>query len=212
MSLINVWLSPERALIACDTEAKKSQTGQFFEASKMLFLPHAGTIFALRGNNVVLTTLYVLASQEDVVGFDALCRALPLLLTRTWQFVGPLLTSSLPAERVHKQELIVCGHSRAARRICCKLFRLGGPQIGFEESDVEDPGYVGCWDLSWGNPPQAVGTIAAMASLAQTQVANSLVRYPNEAIGGRLLVAELTANKVEFSTIEPFFSRINAAH
>ncbi|MDO8248948.1 MAG: hypothetical protein Q7T78_04425 [Rhodoferax sp.] len=199
MSIVNVWLSPTRALVAADTHTKNVLTGKISEGSKMLALPHAGAVIGHRGHNVFLSTVFSLSTQRsDVVDFDTLCAAMPDMLQTTHNFIY----SNLPVDQrdsMAAQEFLIVGHSGG--RISCKVFARQDMQLGFIESDIEDPGYVGCWDMDWGYPPEDIGTPEGMSALVQIQTKKHREMYPNEAIGGRLLLAEVTQAGITFTQL-----------
>lgn len=57
MSLLNAWVSKERALVAVDTQGL-DQTGLRYPFSKLIPLAHATTVFASRGDRMYLAQLF----------------------------------------------------------------------------------------------------------------------------------------------------------
>ncbi|MBK1685523.1 hypothetical protein [Rhodoferax fermentans] len=194
MSIINVWLSPERALIATDTATQIVLTGQVFDGSKLLVIPHAGVVMAQRGHNVYLSTVFSLAIQHlDISDLDTLCDAMPAMLETANKFICENLTANMTAtqrEQMGRQEFLLVGNSGG--RVCCRHFIRESMSDAFEEFEIEDPGYVGCWDLAWGYPSEDVSTPESMADLVKIQVQKHREALPGAAIGGRLMLAEVT--------------------
>lgn len=184
MSLLNVWVSPERALIAVDTDAI-TPDGQHFGMSKLLVLPHAETVFAFRGDRRFMHDLFgrfYLARCD--VDLDAIMSGMGEMLASV------ILGLRQAGEAPLSYEVAVVGWSASEARV--RGFWCTG------RTDEDD------WDLEeitsarvtpWRLPNlRMTPNVEGMRELAVQQA--EWLRADGDAGGGRLLVAQLTRREI----------------
>ena len=190
MSILNVWVSPDRALVAVDTHtftAGPDRVERLIETSKMLVLPHANMVMAMRGDGLLLSEMFTIAHRS------ALEVDVPVLLSSLVELAETAkarLERDSPSYKFREAEIVVVGwspmHERIVGGVC---HRLHG-QERFEYAVIE-PWRIGP-DANWQSPPDSPDTPAKMVTLARDQVRFMRAAFPESAIGGRLLVAEVT--------------------
>lgn len=179
MSLLNVWVSPERALVAVDTDGVTSE-GEHVEMSKLLVLAHANTVFGFRGDrrfmHDLFATYYLAAAAVD---FDAIVAALPEMLASV------ILAFRAPSIAPQPYQFAVVGWSPAEGRVCGRWYTGNTGEDGY---DVDGLGArVAPWH----------GTEAARVPDSEDSIrwlAERQVRWLREegtAGGGNLLIAEV---------------------
>lgn len=199
MSLLNVWVAPNWAMVSVDTEVRIERTGALAEGSKILAIPHANVVLALRGHNVFLSTVLSLVHQWGG-DFDAIAESMPIHLGQAMGFLAANINALPKAARssIYRQELVMAGYSPDLGVMCAKAWVQKSIDSGFSLQEV-DQGYVAPWAESWGYPPDC-DTADRMEFLARVQTCNVKAAYPDEPIGGRLLIAELTRGSLTFTS------------
>lgn len=190
MSLLNVHIKPARALIAVDTQAQVFGSDGRTEASKLLLMPHLNIVMAARGDLAFFSMVFSCAHRSPANhDFDQLAAdmsdSLPVILKQhgvamsTWG-IDPCGVES---------EICIVGWSRKLCRMAGMTYERWPGQQEFTTTEI-DPWRIGP-NAQWSTTP-AVDTIEAMQSVARDQVKFMRKHHPQAAIGGRLLVAELT--------------------
>lgn len=198
MSLVNVWITPAKAMVVVDTEARDELDGTYFEMSKMLTLPHANVVVAGRGQNIFMNVLFSYLHNNGATTFDAFEDAMPLLLASTT--AGLKASSYVFAGPIEEQEVALVGYSEARGGMACVVWQSKDAS-GFHPQEVDDI-YLSPWDsAAWGQGGLQASTPHHAQVISQEQVARSLDRHPEAAIGGRLLLAEVTRDDCRVSTL-----------
>lgn len=184
MSLLNVWVSPERAMVAVDTDGI-NPAGQHFGMSKLLVLPHAEIVFAFRGDRRFMHDLfsrfYLAACDVD---FDAVMAAMPQMLASV--ILGFREASAAP----QPYEVAVVGWSASESRL--RGFWCTGRT---DEDDWDREEIEGARITPWRLPNLKITpNVEGMQELGKQQA--TWLRADGDAGGGRLLVAQLTRREI----------------
>lgn len=198
MSIVNVWTSPERALVGVDTEIRNVQSGQLSHASKLFVLPHARLVVAGRGLHVFPVSVFAMLAQDPGVNdFDTACDAMAGTLKNAFDMMTAMLEHRrITVEAADSQQIIVAGWSRSQDGALASLWEQRTREDGFHETEIADPGYLCPWEGSQGKPIEPADA-QAMVRLMRDQVDHvRTVCPPGSPIGGRLVLAEITRNAV----------------
>lgn len=205
MSLINVFLSPSKVLIGVDTESGNAQSGQFTSTSKLVHFPHLNAVMAVRGNHAFLLFLFAMVSQIDLesqspVNFDLFLKAVPKKFNMAYEILQTKRVPGIDPTLFESQEVVFAGWSDEKARmhaVCFSKYKLDGDLSIVE---IEEPGYMLPWEDHWGEAPEGT-TRQAMAHLALEQTRNVKRENPAIAIGGRLILAELTRHQMTIDSV-----------
>ena len=184
MSLLNVWVSPELALVAVDTDGL-NPGGPRFGMSKLLPLVHAQTVFAARGDRRFLWDLFsrfYLSSAN--VDYDAIVDGLPELLASV------IANVRQEAQAPFGYQFAIVGWSPLHRRVCGRWY------VGRTNEDAYDVDELGARVAPWQDKEAArvPDSQENIRWLAKRQA--SWLRAEGAAGGGRLLVAQLTRHEI----------------
>lgn len=199
MSLLNVWLDNERALVGVDTDAL-APGGVRVRVNKIMLLPTLNAVLAGRGAASLLGCVYVqLMALPQAADFDFIAAALPELVEKAFdQIRGPLRNED-PATYRAAHEIVLVGWSpKLGRMRAIEVVRpAGGSAFTVEETEKH---YIAPWDEKIKSAPDPTD-IHSMAELAVAQVALIRGAYPNAAAGGQLIVAELREVSMVLRTV-----------
>lgn len=177
MSLLNVHIEPNLALIAFDTLALDSRSTELQHASKVIHFPHANFVIGVRGNAGVMFTLAgILFTQPFTVDIE-----------QAIYIVGDVLNASKPEEVGEDIEILLVGWSNIQKRMVGHAFIKTKGNDAIKGSQVGS--HVGP-NVGWTSAPP-MRTAAEMLQIATQQVAH-LRGLGHLAIGGNLMLAEMT--------------------
>lgn len=188
MSILNVWIEPEVALVGVDTATSLiGDDGAMLEYSKMFPIVHANTVVAGRGNSIFLSTLFVMCNGRG--DFDSLVEIMPSLLQQAFDQIKnfPLLA---PPEGIDRQMIVVVGWSAKLGRMAGRDYIQEDRAQGFVTSEIA-PHHLAPWDNSFAELPDPQ-TAGDMANLARAQTRFMHENAPQAASGGRLIVARIS--------------------
>lgn len=200
MTILNAWISPTRALVAVDTSATSPKAEQALEVSKFLVLPHAHCVLGGAGNSILLHLLYWLLQQPG--DFDFVAAAVPQLIEPARADArGQFEALCLPeAQWSPAQMIVVVGWSpRRQAMLGYYLFAEGSDAFGALEEIkpyILHPSPYAAGQ----NASQDPNSAGRMLQEARAQVAWGKRTHPQWAIGGRLLIAELSQAAVTITS------------
>lgn len=196
MTILNCWITPERALIGTDTEMAvpcgAAPEGKRAQCTKLLPLVHLNAVLACRGEAIFFKAVFDainLSGGDDLDAvFDAMAGALPGLLsaTRDGLRMGGVTHATIP----DSQTIVLVGWSPRAGRIVGVEWTQETSARGFVADDI-NPHYIAPWNRSI-EPFADPTTPETMMQLARKQVRLMRERAPGAAAGGKLILAELT--------------------
>lgn len=183
MSILNAHIRRDRALIAVDTFCKLttplSDEPIFLEVSKAVPFVHANAVLAGRGDHTVLLEV---AQRMTLTLSDMQIEDMADSL--------PHLANSLQPRSVFSPtELLVVGWSRREKRILAARCEQMVERKPFHLTSRDEWDELGP-DMGLTDMP-AHGSLPEMGMLARRQVSWHLERFPDEAIGGRLVLIEI---------------------
>jgi hypothetical protein len=197
VTILNVWVSPDRALVGCDTGL--IENGRHVEVNKMAAIPSMGAVVAVSGTR--LFQHHVEWCVFDVRGgFDELLAAMPTLLRHAWRTSAEAAgaTPGMPA-LPEANSVLVVGFSARQGRVLGRWHHQWTAAQGFGDPLEIDEGAINMPGPSTGWPQiklPAPTTVEEMIAYMRVQVklTNETIRkeIPDAYAGGRLIVAEIT--------------------
>lgn len=187
MSLMNCFISNDRALVAVDTAVTVG------EASKLAILPHANTVLAMRGEVMFFGQVHAALNLCHVNGFDGLAEVMPQIFAQVYAQRQAFIDKH-PFAGI---EIALVGWSTALGRMQGVRYERWpddkGPRITpiVPWSLSPNPGYT---------PDTPPDSAERMEAIAKDQV-RVLRQLPMVVAGGRLLVAELTHDAASVRTV-----------
>ncbi len=211
MSLVNIYMEHDRALIGFDTlssameappAAGVAEALQRIHAgahmSKCSFLAHANVALAHRGDAMFAVGVCSALQLNLLADFDAMTAAMPELLAQTFaQVTG--YRKQFAIEQFPGAEVILVGWSRALNRMEGVRWLRWPTDKGFAASPVGKALMLP--DAEWPQTPDAPDTAEKMEAIARDQVAYVRREHAGYNCGGRLLLAELTRDTLNVRTI-----------
>lgn len=207
MSLLNVWVEHERALVGVDTHAMHLgpngqplvvngfPAGARFETSKMIPLVHLNAVLAVRGTAALLVHVFMHCNLKPRQGLDEIFRDLPLILDQSF----PEL-KRVPGAVAAGQEVLLVGWSRQAGRMRALMLKQEPTRDAFVPNEVEEL-WIGPWDDDVQGAPVDPSDDRSMAELMQAQRRDARERFPELPIGGRALIADLSRDGMSFREV-----------
>ncbi|WP_151449272.1 hypothetical protein [Lacisediminimonas profundi] len=195
MSMINVFLSPSKALIGVDTEGINGLTGDFIRVGKMIYLPQVNIVLAGRGTAAFLLVLHTMLTDALMRmhgggDFDSAAAAMPELVGAAYKAINAAMPDVGLYGIPEGQQAVLIGWSAIQSRMQACAY-LQSPSAEVEVVNIEDPGYMMPWNAAWGEPPEGCSP-ADMVELALCQVRNVKCESPGTPMGGNLIIAELS--------------------
>lgn len=214
MSLLNVYLKCDRALVSVDTLSSRvaSQTvpasnvaealklfDSGIHAPKFAHLAHINAIIAHRGDflvaSIALSALHMAMCQS----FDEAAEVMPQLLADTYAQAMALRKQRLGVEDAQGAEIVLVGWSDALNRMEGVRWVRWPQDKGFNASRLGK--VLMLPDAEWEQTPEAPDTAERMEAIARDQVAYVRRKHPGYNCGGRLLLAELTRDSLSVRKI-----------
>ena len=207
MSILNVFISPDRALVGVDTEV--SANGQFCECNKLLALPHINAVLGFRGALVTFmhTAMLVLGNGGT---FDEMAEKLPTLIGLAIQAMrNGAPRAGLSVEFVEQAQFTFVGFSPKYGRVVAHLFeQKAGADLTITEN------LSGYCAPHWGDDALNLAVLGVqedregMKALALAQSRLVREREPSDsAAGGALVLAEVSREGIAISHLCRFPDR-----
>lgn len=195
MSLLNVLLFPDRALVAADTRCKNYQSGGYFDGSKMFPIVHANVLIAGRGDRIFADLVFQWYGGCETCDFDSIADG----LSENLLMIGERY-ASIPGVHVGGDELVIVGWSekhRAMQGLLC-VRPDGNSEFTVSRMVTGSIGPRLTADLSH---VQCADHVESLIEIARAQTRQVRKEQPGLPIGGRLLLAELTRDTLSVRTI-----------
>lgn len=197
MSILNVWCSADRALIAVDTEVRFPD-GTKVEAPKMYFLPLPNLVFAIRGQFITGQAIFNLFNQCNPATFDQAAAQLPEVIGHACaMLLEEARLGRIPYELQLASQVALVGWSDSARAFRAAVVDHPGtpePTQPVQTNSVYMP-----WESDWGAcPVRQASDVDLMLKLATHQLEHGARAHEDAGFGGRLIVAELNRSGTSF--------------
>jgi hypothetical protein len=212
MSLVNVYMEHDRALIGFDTlssameappvagvDAALARFKTGLHMSKCTFLAHANVAIAHRGDAMLAVGVCSAVQLNALPDFDAMTEAMPQLLAQSHAQVTAFRKQQMGIDGFPGAEIILVGWSRALNRMEGVRWLRWPTDKGFSASPVGKALMLP--DAEWPQTPDAPDTAEKMEAIARDQVAYVRREHAGYNCGGRLLLAELTRDTLNVHTI-----------
>lgn len=208
MSICNVWLGQDLAIIATDTVGIGRPSGLPSPFSKVMTVPHTRTVFACRGERMSFQILLneVAAGEHKLESFDDVAAAMPAIIERVREISARMFKP--PGVDVTLQVIAVGWSDR--------LEGMAGAHAVFypdEEAFHQGPEDFG--GLFVPLPEDEVQEVAALPGkpgfdmardiheLMARQVTHGRLENPDTGFGGDLIVAIVSRDETIFRNLGP---------
>jgi hypothetical protein len=193
MTIINVSVTPQRALVAVDTEAVDLERKVVYEVAKLFAIPHRNAVITGRGSSELILHAVRRCSLLDG-DFDLLAEAMPAILKEH---------TDIDSRVKGRQEFFFVGWSPERGSMRVHSFVQEHSTLGFlRQHDAVDMLLYGPWSEEQGKPPE-IETIEGMREAMSLQVRHQRERYPGGGHGGRMIVAEMTERAMSIADAGP---------
>lgn len=206
MSILNVSLSPTRAIVGVNT-AIFPLNGAVTHGSKLFPLVHMNSALACRGAQPFFVPLCANCLFLGGATYDTLVSKIPELLSAafTWALQHSVTVDVTNPDSVDKQQVALLGWSQSYDRMMGYTFIQEDRKTGFTRFDIDE--YVlSPWDASFPecSNPENPKTPEIMARLAraQSRLLSKLESAPGAgAGGGRFIVAQLNQSSMTIAQV-----------
>ncbi len=196
MTINNVWIKSDHALVGVDTECKDAN-GQIEQVSKLLTLPHMNAVIA--GSGQMLFSGILWQGCHSIGGdFDTLIEKMPQILPIAYRvMLDSYKNNAISFRGNHEQNsAIICGWSQRHVRLVAYVYTQVAEETGFTAVEVT-PGLFFHQPIV-DHTPQHI-TVEAMAYVARKQVRFFRDSGSDIHAGGKFIVAKLTRDRIEIS-------------
>ena len=201
MTILNVWVEHDRALVGVDSHAADPfNPADFLEVRKIYHAERFHAVFAVRGLMGLFTVGAMHIANFPESDFDALNAAMPRLLQAAHHEVAcALRAQGWPAGGpIDEQDAVLVGWSPARSAVVGRLFMRRHQSPGFVPVDIT---------LNVAAPVEGLpsdcsldcSTQAKMALLACKQA--QLLREKHAAGGGPFIVAQVTREQIRIGKV-----------
>ncbi|QNK00729.1 hypothetical protein [Dyella telluris] len=205
MSLLNCFIAEDRALVAVDTcmapivSGNAADLARRAHGSKILTLPHANVVLAARGEMNFFNWLASDLNRAMLDGYDAMAERMQSLLEKNLEAFMEVVAIPHGVASFPGAEILMVGWSRATNRMQAAVWKCDPGEKAFRVARVvpwmasPNPGYA--------ELPSPPSSAERMTAIARDQV-DLLRSLPVAvAVGGRLLLAELTRDSISIQSI-----------
>ncbi len=207
MSIMNVFLRPDRALVGVDTECSIIGAAGHTETTKLFPFAHIHAVFAFRGMVLFGMTAWPILNLH-MRDFDGTAEDVPRLLkhasdsaSKTCDQVG------VSPEDVARAECVLVGFSRKSGQIVGYHYVQESPGAGF----TVNKDFSNCYGPDWNDgeldPPNLniSHDKTGMINLSLKQAILLRSRQgPGVAAGGKLIVAEIDRHRITIECLCSF--------
>lgn len=206
MTILNLHLTPTRALVGMDTRVAHTLTGEEFDASKFGLIPECNVLVAWRGERNVHANIFSqLFCARGSINYDTVVGWLPELVPQavdayvkavSAQFLPPGAELGSSDSRLFRTiEMLVVGWSREKSRMCAVACQMSPDDTEAALTEVD-------WWLSPKNCLEQSERVAPSSIGAMERIARAQLReirelgYQDQGFGGSFLLAEVTKDEV----------------
>ncbi len=202
MTILNVWCSPDRAVVTVDTLGGGGHHGEeIFECSKMIALPHWNAVFAGRGTSTVLTAVVSIFNSFTGTFDEAADRMHEMLPQVIEAVAAQMIAQGAPVEKLHSgQDIVLVGPSVGEKRIVAMHHRLEPGATEWVLRPI-DPWRLMPPATLTADRPDDPPSDQELLDIAQLQTTWHNEAFPLMGTGGRLLKAEITAEGMSIRSI-----------
>lgn len=199
MTILNAWVQPDRAVVTIDTEGRDSRFG-VLDVSKMVPLVHANLLLANRGSGGLIGIIYSGLSRVPC-DFDTTVEMMPeLALASLVEYERVATVHGVPLSDLSPvDQLLVAGWSLKAEQMQGWLFVRKNGERRFVPRPVK-PWWVAPGGCFAADPAVPEGP-ADLERIARQQTDWHRAAHPGQAIGGRLISAEITRTSMVFKEL-----------
>ncbi|MCG2595969.1 hypothetical protein [Achromobacter insuavis] len=208
MSLANVVITHDRALISVDTAAgfmegaeqlmsERERTGQ--HSGKLWCFPHINMAMVTRGDGLLTTTTRTVLESALPSSFDDAIHMMPNMLEQAYAHVLAFREEKFGIESFPGAEVVLVGWSPCNLGFQAMRWRRYPADTDFIQSRVDKMLLLP--EIDRIEPVDLPDTAEKMEAVARRQVKWARQEHPSLACGGRLLLAELTRDAVTVRTI-----------
>lgn len=209
MSLLNVLLEDGSALVVTDTQYREVTSGAYFESSKMFPIVHSNVLLASRGNQLFSLLVHEqcmggLFAANETYTFDTIESNLPDIVAKASAHFAAVPGAHLDPQNegalIGGIEVAIVGWSekdQSMRGLSCvrtdihsqfSIARMGTGQIA--PAVTEDLRHIHC-----------ANRVEYLIHIARAQVRQVRKEHPGYPIGGRLILADMTRDRMEIRPI-----------
>lgn len=191
MSLLNVWIERDRALVGVDT-AGRDAGGRSWRMAKMAPLVNLNAVLAFRGSSAFAAVIVgncMLFGQDLETLMEVLPPLFPAALNEARAQSAREQASEACRQSLELQEVVLVGWSNAHRRMRGRRWTRRDVAGEFVQAGI-DREYIAVWHDSLAGLADPK-TPAEMAALASAQCRLIWEKEPTVAAGGEFIVAQL---------------------
>lgn len=205
MTILNVWVSPERALIGVDSES--SRAGERSRCSKLIPFVHLNSVLAIRGPRQFLPSLFGVLHSTEWDMDSAPTTVGPMLdpVFKNMQQVLRTIPGFGPGDERELQlgsTVVLVGY--ASKRDCLVgwEFEQANAESGFTFKEIAglDPTHSAPWSADLPQQPD-LSSREGMAEYAKLQQMLMRREVPLAGAGGSFIVAELAKHSMQISAV-----------
>jgi hypothetical protein len=205
VTILNVALAKDRALIATNTEGVRMVDLVKTRCSKLFPLPHANAVVAGRGQLATIFNVYsdALAQMSD---FDCIAKAMQSIVKRRHaDLVAEFKRAAIGVDT--DVQILLVGWSEARGQMAGYLYTPNATHDLLERG-----GFLSPWEGKWGAAPALDLDPDGMQTLVEQQSTHAEAGdHPGMAWGGDVLLAEVAREYVMTSVRPMRLSTVNSS-
>jgi hypothetical protein len=200
MTILNIFVRSDRALIGMDTMVVNTESGERSEASKFGLLAESNVFIGWRGDRVTGAIVYAeCMAARSYVDFDALAPEMPRLILETLKVrQDQRIAQGAPPEvlvspHCHSLQLAMVGWSKQENQMRGTLYSKMADQEDVQVEAIPSAGIIAPGDLVDPSLREPVSSISAMERISKLQY-RAAIRSSDVlggGFGGVLLLVEL---------------------
>jgi hypothetical protein len=202
MSLINLVLGDDRALMIANCDSLDLASGRTFETCKIHLLPHVCAAVSLRGHVFFSGVVAMFLSASLFETFEDVEFSLEKVLTDAFTFMRSQPQYAGRLCEIEQQEAVLAGWSSQRGCMVGRHMRQVQAKHGFVDVPVCAGGQLIPWDDDKFGAPDQIAGVDDLVALTRRQVRLCEEHFNGAPFGGRLLVADIRSDRLTM-TIHP---------